>query len=91
MRGHQDNQQQPVKGEGNTVNIETGKTYTIEHTHRGKFIARVDSVDSGWMYCTIIGGQAKDMQTDEICKPGKVISLLGLNVVSAAAVEQASA
>ncbi|MCV6826037.1 MULTISPECIES: hypothetical protein [Halocynthiibacter] len=39
--------------------FEVGKTYEISHSRKGKFVAKIVSVETPWVHCRIVCGDAK--------------------------------
>lgn len=40
------------------MDLETGKTYEINHTRKGRFTARVTGQDDEWVDLEVVAGQA---------------------------------
>lgn len=59
-----------------TQNIEVGKTYTINHSRKGTFVAKVIShADPEWATVEIISGMARAMIAYNVATEGEQITI----------------
>ena len=65
------------------IDLEIGKTYKFNHSRKGKFIGRIESLDEEWCSAIVTEGQADAMLDYNIKDVGESVSMRRSFIISA--------
>ena len=57
------------------MELQTGRIYRVQHSRKGCFLARIDSMDDEWVHGTVAKGEVRMMSADGNLRIGSPVTM----------------